>query len=94
MGTLTPRVPALTEDELRTRARAIRLVLTDVDGVLTDTGIYFSERGEELKRFSVRDGMGVELLRNAGIETGFLTRETSGVVKARAAKLRITRYFA
>jgi 3-deoxy-D-manno-octulosonate 8-phosphate phosphatase (KDO 8-P phosphatase) len=87
-------VVPLSEDEARRRARALRVVLTDVDGVLTDTGVYYSERGEELKRFSVRDGMGVELLRNAGIETGFLTREISGAVKARAAKLRIERYFA
>jgi 3-deoxy-D-manno-octulosonate 8-phosphate phosphatase (KDO 8-P phosphatase) len=67
----------------------VRLVVTDVDGVLTDGGVYYSERGEELKRFDVRDGMGVERLRNAGIATGILTRETSGSVKKRAAKLRL-----
>lgn len=93
VSTIPPAAVALTEEEARKRARAIRLVLTDVDGVLTDTGVYYSERGEELKRFSVRDGMGVELLRNAGVETGFLTRETSGAVKARAAKLRIEKYY-
>ena len=73
------------------RARNVRLVLTDCDGVLTDAGVYYSERGEELKRFSLRDGMGVERLRvHAGIETGIVTREAGGAVRARAEKLGIT----
>jgi 3-deoxy-D-manno-octulosonate 8-phosphate phosphatase (KDO 8-P phosphatase) len=71
------------------RAARVRLVVTDVDGVLTDGGVYYSERGEELKRFNVRDGMGVELLRARGIRTAFLSRETSGSVSARARKLRL-----
>jgi len=79
----------LTDDELRSRARSVRLVLTDVDGVLTDGGVYVSEKGEELKRFSLRDGMGIERLRDAGIQTAFLTRERSGFATARAAKLRL-----
>ena len=63
--------------------------MTDVDGVLTDAGVYYSGEGEALKRFSMRDGMGVELLRNAGIRTAFLTREQSPIVAARANKLQI-----
>ena len=82
-------VDALTPQTLRLRAARIRLVLTDVDGVLTDAGVYYSERGEELRRFSLRDGMGVELLRAAGIETAFLSREDSGIVRARANKLAV-----
>ena len=75
-------------DELARRASRIRLVLTDSDGVLTDTGVYYSERrGEELKRFSIRDGMGVERLRLAGIETGIVTGEQSASVLRRAEKL-------
>jgi 3-deoxy-D-manno-octulosonate 8-phosphate phosphatase (KDO 8-P phosphatase) len=81
--------PAIGEAELRRRALGIELVLSDVDGVLTDAGVYYSARGEELKRFSLRDGMGVELLREAGIETGFCTRENSEIVAARAKKLRV-----
>lgn len=69
------------------RARAIELVLTDADGVLTDGGVYYSERGEELKRFHMRDGMGFELLRNAGISAGIITRESTRFVPARAKKL-------
>jgi 3-deoxy-D-manno-octulosonate 8-phosphate phosphatase (KDO 8-P phosphatase) len=77
--------------QLRARAARIRLVVSDVDGVLTDAGVYYSARGEELKRFSLRDGMGVELLREAGIETALLTRENSEIVMARAKKLGIAR---
>lgn len=86
-------VTELTPAELRARAGRIRLVLTDIDGVLTDAGVYYSERGEELRRFSLRDGMGVERLRDAGIATGFLSREDSGIVRARAQKLRIPHVF-
>jgi 3-deoxy-D-manno-octulosonate 8-phosphate phosphatase (KDO 8-P phosphatase) len=72
-------------------ARRLKLVLTDCDGVLTDGGVYYSERGEELKRFNIRDGMGVERLRTlAGIETGIITGEFSPSVSRRAEKLRIT----
>lgn len=75
--------------QLRARAKAIRLVVSDVDGVLTDAGVYYSAAGEELKRFSLRDGMGVELLRDAGIRTAWMTREQSELVAARARKLQI-----
>ena len=81
------RAPALSQRELARRAARLRLLLTDSDGVLTDTGVYYSERGEELKRFSIRDGMGVERLRNAGVETGIVTGERSPSVLRRAEKL-------
>jgi len=72
------------------RAARIKLLLTDIDGVWTDTGVYYSERGEEMKRFSLRDGMGVERLRElAGVETGIVTGENSGAVVKRAEKLGI-----
>jgi 3-deoxy-D-manno-octulosonate 8-phosphate phosphatase (KDO 8-P phosphatase) len=77
-------------DKLKTKAEKIKLVLTDNDGVLTDTGVYYSEKGEELKRFSIRDGMGVERLQNlTGIKTVIVTGELSGSVKKRAEKLKI-----
>ena len=75
--------------DLTARARRIRLVLTDCDGVLTDGGVYYSERGEEMKRFSIRDGMGVERLRAQGIISGIMTGEVSPSVRTRAAKLKI-----
>ncbi len=55
------------------KAARIKLLLTDVDGVLTDNGVFYGESGEVLKRFSIRDGMGVERLRKlVGVETGSL----------------------
>jgi YrbI family 3-deoxy-D-manno-octulosonate 8-phosphate phosphatase len=79
---------------LKGKVRKIKLVLTDNDGVLTDTGVYYSAEGEMLKRFSIRDGMGVERLRNIlGIETGVITGELSGSIKKRAEKLKITQLF-
>lgn len=79
----------LSGAQLRARAARIRLVVSDVDGVLTDAGVYYSAAGEELKRFSMRDGMGVELLRDAGIRTALMTRENSPIVATRAKKLQI-----
>lgn len=77
-------------EELWLQASRIKLVLTDCDGVLTDGGVYYSSRGEELKRFNIRDGMGVERLRNlAGVETGIVTGELSPSVVKRAEKLAI-----
>ena len=70
--------------------KATRAFVFDVDGVLTDNGVYYSGNGEELKRFSFRDGMGVERLRKiASIETGIITREDSLPVFKRAEKLKI-----
>jgi 3-deoxy-D-manno-octulosonate 8-phosphate phosphatase (KDO 8-P phosphatase) len=73
------------------RARRIKLLLTDCDGVLTDTGVYYGAEGEVLKRFSIRDGMGVErLLKICNVETGIITGEISPSVAKRAEKLNIT----
>ncbi len=81
-------------EQLRIKAEKIKLVITDNDGVLTDAGVYFSANGEELKKYSIRDGMGVERLREySGIETVIITGEVSGSVKTRAEKLRITEYY-
>jgi 3-deoxy-D-manno-octulosonate 8-phosphate phosphatase (KDO 8-P phosphatase) len=84
----------IDENALSLRARRIRLVVSDVDGVLTDAGVYYSAEGEALKRFSMRDGMGVELLRQAGVATALLTRENSPIVAARARKLGIEQLWA
>jgi 3-deoxy-D-manno-octulosonate 8-phosphate phosphatase (KDO 8-P phosphatase) len=75
--------------ELQQRALKIKLLLTDSDGVLTDSGVYYSANGEELRRFSVRDGMGAERLRKAGIETAIMTRENCLTVRKRAEKLKM-----
>ena len=66
----------------------IRLVLTDVDGVLTDGGMFYSESGDEMKKFNTRDGMAFELLRQAGIKTGIITSENTKIVEDRAKKIK------
>jgi len=79
---------------LKEKLEKIKIVLTDNDGVLTDTGVFYSIRGEEFKRFSIRDGMGIERLRKyAGVETIIITGEESGSVKSRAEKLKIKEYY-
>lgn len=81
---------AVSADVLE-RARAIKLLLTDCDGVLTDGGVFYSARGEEMKRYSIRDGMGVERLRTlAGVDVGIITGEHSESLQRRAEKLQIT----
>lgn len=80
----------LTKKEIFKRASGIKLLLTDVDGVLTDTGVFYSVNGEQMKRFSIRDGMGIERLRSiAGVETGIITREDTQIVGSRARRLKI-----
>lgn len=76
--------------DLASRLAHLRMLVTDVDGVLTDGGVYYSADGEVLKRFSVRDGMGVQRLRElCGIETAIMTGEQSAPVIRRAQKLGI-----
>ena len=80
----------MKKGKLKEKTTQIKLLLTDVDGVLTDNGVYYSEAGEVMKRFSIRDGMGVERLRKlCGIETGIITGELSHSVTRRAEKLSI-----
>ncbi|MBR7153947.1 MAG: HAD-IIIA family hydrolase [Paludibacteraceae bacterium] len=67
----------------------VKLFLTDVDGCLTDGGMYYTADGEVMKRFCVYDGMGMVLLQKAGIKCGILTSENSPIVKARAEKLKL-----
>ncbi|MBB6001896.1 HAD family hydrolase [Arcicella rosea] len=73
------------------KAKHIKLLITDCDGVLTDAGVYYGENGEVLKKFNIRDGMGVERLRKlANVETAIITGEVSPSVAKRAEKLKIT----
>ena len=67
----------------------IRLFATDVDGVLTDAGMYYAESGNEWKKFNTRDGMGIKLLQRAGLITAIVTQERTKLVARRAEKLAI-----
>lgn len=67
----------------------IKLFLTDVDGTLTDGGMYYTSEGEVMKRFNARDGMGLRLIQRSGVKVGIATSENTGIVRSRAAKLGI-----
>lgn len=71
------------------RAARVRLMIVDVDGVLTDGRLYYGANGEVAKTFDVRDGHGIKLLRQAGIEVAILTARESRIVATRAAELGI-----
>jgi len=71
------------------KLKKIKIVISDVDGVLTDGGMYYTEKGESMKKFNTRDSMGMELLFKKGIKTILLTRENSKIVKRRVSKIKI-----
>lgn len=72
----------------------MRLLCVDVDGVLTDAGMYYGPDGEVLKKFNTRDGLGLARVREAGVAVAIISGEDSAIVHARAAKLRIEDVFA
>ena len=84
---------AKSKKVIETKCKKIKLVLTDVDGVLTDSGRYFSEKGETLKKFHTRDGMGVNLLLRNGIKTAILTKENSRIVKQWAKQMNVSKVY-
>jgi YrbI family 3-deoxy-D-manno-octulosonate 8-phosphate phosphatase len=77
----------MTEAELKKKCLAIRVVITDVDGVLTDGGMYYAENGDELKKFNVRDGVGCVLLQLAGMKVGAFTGEAGKLIGRRIKKI-------
>lgn len=72
------------------KAKAVTLLAMDVDGVLTDGSLYFGNSGEEMKAFSILDGLGIKLLRDAGVTPALITGRRSELVARRAAELGIT----
>ena len=77
----------------KTKIKKIKLVISDVDGVLTDGGVYYSNEGLVTKKFNVKDGMGVFLLREAGIKNAIITTATSELMNKRAEALKIEYYY-
>jgi 3-deoxy-D-manno-octulosonate 8-phosphate phosphatase (KDO 8-P phosphatase) len=77
------------ELDIEARARRIRLLALDVDGVLTDGHIHYTSTGEELKSFSILDGLGIKLLRRAGVQVAVITARRSAMVDRRVAELGI-----
>jgi len=81
------------KNSLKIKCKKIKLVVTDVDGVLTDGGRYFSKNGESLKKFHVRDGMAVNLLLRHDIKTAILTKEKSKITQTWAKSMNITKVY-
>jgi len=80
-------------DNIIARARDIKLVVFDVDGVLTDGGLILGENGNEYKIFHVRDGQGMVMLRESGCHVAVITARSSGIVAERMAALGIVHVF-
>ena len=78
---------------LRKKTQKIKIVLTDVDCVLTDGGMYYAENGDIMKKFHTRDGMGVTLLRKKKISTIIITKEKTKFVKLWAKKMKIEKLY-
>ncbi|MCA9200125.1 MAG: HAD hydrolase family protein [Planctomycetales bacterium] len=75
--------------KLDARCQQIKMLLSDVDGVLTDGGVIFDNQGIEIKKFHIRDGLGIKLWQRAGYPFGIVTARNSHIVKVRAAELGV-----
>jgi 3-deoxy-D-manno-octulosonate 8-phosphate phosphatase (KDO 8-P phosphatase) len=80
---------SILDRKIINRARQIRLLLLDVDGVLTDGSLYYGNNGEELKAFNIQDGLGIKLLQKNGIKVGIITGRSSELLARRARELGI-----
>ena len=81
------------DSKIEEKIGKIKIVITDVDGVLTDGGMYYNEDGEYMKKFNTKDSMGMELLLKNGIKTIWMTREDSMIVKQREKKIKIVELY-
>lgn len=80
-------------EELENRAKRIKLVIFDVDGVMTDGSLYLCDDGQEYKAFNSHDGHGMKMLSNTGVQMAIITGRTSNVVKKRAENTGITHFY-
>ena len=97
---MTVEIPAravstnsLRREDALIQARTVRLLLLDVDGVLSDGRISYGSEGMELKSFHTQDGFGLRLLRQSGIATGIITGRSSEAVRRRAAELKLSHLY-
>ncbi len=89
MNTMIGSPVLASESEVIAKAKAIKLLLLDVDGVLSDGKIYFTNNGEEIKSFNTLDGHGIKMLRKSGVEVGIITGRQSAIVEKRAHDLGV-----
>lgn len=83
----------ISETELRLRLANVKLLALDVDGVLTDGGLYYTDSGEEMKKFNVKDGLGLKLIMQAGIVVAIITASSANATRHRAKRLGIPHVF-
>ena len=83
----------MIDRDLMQRAAAIKLLLFDVDGVLTDGSLYIGDDGQEYKAFNSKDGLGIRMLQDSGVEVGIITGRTSDVVRHRMENLGVTHLY-
>lgn len=81
----------MRRNDLLKKARRIRVIVADVDGVLTDGGVFYGHRGEEIKRFHIRDGLAVKLARSAGIRVILVSGRSSPALRRRGRELGVDR---
>lgn len=81
--------PRAKSQDIEVKKKKIKLLLTDVDGVMTDAGMYYSETGDELKKFNAHDGMGMRIISEMGIKTGIITSENVKLVERRFNRLKL-----
>lgn len=87
----SPGLPAGLPPDAARRLAGIRLLLLDVDGVLTEGGLYYGSAGDEFKRFDAKDGAGLVIARMNGLESGIITGKSSDIVAKRAKEFGMTR---
>ena len=83
----------MINSNLRKKLSKIKIVLTDVDGVLTDGGMYYTKEGDVMKKFHARDGMGVTLLRKNNIPTIIVTKEKNQIIKKWSKKMNVKKLY-
>jgi 3-deoxy-D-manno-octulosonate 8-phosphate phosphatase (KDO 8-P phosphatase) len=83
----------ISPTELQERLAKVKLLALDVDGTLTDGSLYYSDSGEELKKFNVKDGQGLKTLMQAGVEVAIISASSSTSILHRAKKLGVTHIF-
>ena len=93
IGRLDEAHPHANLEGALARAKDLKLMIFDVDGVMTDGTLYYSERGEELKAFNIQDGHGIKMLKQYGVEVALITARTSRAVELRAANLGIAHLY-
>ena len=83
----------LSSHALSTQLAAIKLLVLDVDGIMTDGGLYYTESGEIIKKFNVKDGLGIKRLINAGVEVAIISANSSEATLHRAERLNVKHVF-